>query len=462
MTASGIADSSKNGAGADGGGPAARLPGRLPERVQAAIRSREENSELVIGWAQFAIVVTLGTLYLVAPRPADIPPDAVQPVPWVLGVYFAFAVARLLLAQRRFTPNWFVYLSIVFDMGLLIGLIWSIHIQYQQPPSFYLKAPTLLYVFIFIALRALRFDPRFVLTAGIMAMLGWLALVGYAVLKDFDMDMITRDYVGYLTGNKILLGAEFDKILSIFLVTAILTLALWRARRLLVTAVREGAAADDLKRFFAPETARQITSAEQAIAAGQGEVRQAAILMIDIRGFTGFAATIPADDVMRLLAGYQHHMVPVIQAHGGTIDKFLGDGIMATFGATEPSDTQAADALRATEAVFEAARQWNAFRASAGYDKALTVNAAVASGPVIYGAVGDQSRLEYTVIGDPVNLAAKLEKHNKELGAAGLTTAATLALAREQGFRPAGEPEIVAGCPVAGLDAPIDLAVLAR
>ena len=436
----------------------------LPERVKAAILVREEASERVIGWVQLLIVITLGTLYVVAPRPTDIPDGAVQPVPWVLGVYFVFAVIRLWLAYRRFAPSWFLAGTIVVDMSLLIGLIWSIHVQYQQPPSFYLKAPTLLYVFIFISLRALRFDYRFVLTAGITAMLGWLGLVAYAVVVDYgkDENMVTSNYVAYLTGNKILIGAEVDKILAIFLVTVILTVALRRAHDLLVTAVREGTAADDLKRFFAPETARQITGAEKEIAAGQGEIRQAAILMIDIRGFTTFAATIPADDVIRLLAGYQAHMVPVIQANGGTIDKFLGDGIMATFGATEASETQSADALRAAEAVFDAARAWNRFRASAGYTKTLVVNAAVASGPVVYGAVGDETRLEYTVIGDAVNLAAKLEKHNKEVGAAGLTTAETLELAREQGFQPRNEPEILDSHDVGGTAEPINLAVLER
>ena len=217
------------------------------------------------------------------------------------------------------------------------------------------------------------------LTAGVTAMLGWLGLVAYAVVVDYgkDVDMVTSNYVAYLTGNKILIGAEIDKIVTMLLVTVILTVALRRAHVLLVTAVREGTAAEDLKRFFAPETARQITAAETEIAAGQGETRQAAIMMIDIRGFT-FAATIPADDVIRLLAGYQSHMVPVIQANGGTIDKFLGDGIMATFGATEPSETQAADALRAADAVFEAAQAWNDFRAKEGFTTTMPVNVGVA------------------------------------------------------------------------------------
>ena len=157
----------------------------LPERVKAAILAREEESERLIGWVQLLIVVTLGTLYILAPRPTDIPDGAVQPVPWVLGVYLVVAVIRLWLAYRRFAPSWFLAGTIVVDMSLLIGLIWSIHIQYQQPPSFYLKAPTLLYVFIFISLRALRFDYRFVLTAGVTAMLCWLALPSSALAQSF-------------------------------------------------------------------------------------------------------------------------------------------------------------------------------------------------------------------------------------------------------------------------------------
>ncbi|MEQ8967615.1 MAG: adenylate/guanylate cyclase domain-containing protein [Azospirillaceae bacterium] len=429
----------------------------LPDRVREAIRRQEIGSEVLIGWVQLGIVVTWAVLYSLAPKAEG--GTGWQPVPIALAGYFLFTLIRLSASYRGFTPTWFLNLSIVLDVAILMALIWSFHLQYGQPPSFYLKAPTLLYVFIFIGLRALRFDPRFVLTAGLVAAAGWLVLVGYAVATDMERDMVTRDYVEYLTGNKILLGAEFDKIISILMVTALLTFALARGRRLLLTAVAEGQAAADLKRFFAPQVARAITGAERALAAGEGEARDAAILMVDIRGFTRHAATVPPQAVMRLLAGYQARMVPVIRAEGGVVDKFLGDGIMASFNAADDRDAPAADALRAADAVLAAADAWNAERAAEGAPP-LAVNAAVAAGRVIVGAVGDGDRLEYTVIGDPVNLAAKLEKHNKAESARAMTTAETFESARAQGYVPAGRIEIRRGRAIADTESPVDLVIL--
>ena len=102
-------------------------------------------------------------------------------------------------------------ISVAADVGLLMILNWSLHIQYMQPASFYLKAPIMLYVFIFIALRALRFDPAFIVAAGTMAALGWLCLMLYALFAVPGDAMITRDYVQYVTSNSILVGAEVDK-----------------------------------------------------------------------------------------------------------------------------------------------------------------------------------------------------------------------------------------------------------
>ncbi len=192
---------------------------------------------------------------------------------------------------------------------------------------------------------------------------------------------------------------------------------------------------------------------------GQGEIRQAAILNLDIRGFTPLAHEMPANDVMALLAEYQARMVPVIQRHGGSIDKFMGDGIMATFGAALETESYAADALDAVRGLLEASDAWNVEREGAGKPP-LRVGVGVAVGPVVFGAVGDATRLEYTVIGDAVNLAAKLEKHNKAEGCRALTTVDAPARARTQGYAAPAGLETRKARAVEGVDTPLDLVVL--
>ena len=434
---------------------------RLPERVRAAIQEQGDATERLIGWLQLAVILVFAALYAISPKTAPLG-DAIQPVPWVLGAYFLFTVLRLWLAYRISLPGWFLLVSIVIDMGLLFGLIWSFHIQYMQPASFYLKAPTLLYVFIFIALRALRFEPRFVIAAGIAAALGWLGLVLYVIRVDPGDNMITRDYVAYLTSNTVLLGAEFDKMISILVVALILGAALIRGRRLLVRAVAEGAAAQELSRFFAPEIASRIRGSDQEIAAGTGEAREAAIVNFDMRGFTRFAESHRPDQVMSLLGEYQRLIVPVIQKHGGSIDKFLGDGIMATFGASKPSETYAADALRALEEAIALAKAWQAENEAAGR-AAPRVNGAIASGRIVFGAIGDETRLEYTVIGDAVNLSAKLESFNKLMDSAALCDGATFDLALAQGYDPSAEtPHRAAATQVPGVSHEVEVVVLVR
>ena len=436
--------------------PATR--GRLPERVRRQVTRQQDATERLIGWVQLAVVLVFGVLYWLSPKTFEAH-DTFQPVPYALAAYLGFTLIRLSASYRTHLRDWFLYLSIVIDMALLFVLIWSFHLQYEQPASFYLKAPTLLYVFIFIALRALRFEARFVLAAGLTAAAGWGLLVVYVVTVNPEDPMITRNYVTYMTSNAILLGAEFDKIISILTVTGILAMAIVRARKLLVSSVAESTAASDLSRFFSPEVADKIVSSEE-IGVGAGESRDAAILNLDLRGFTPLAERDPPDAVMRLLAEYQAEMVPIVRKHGGSIDKFLGDGIMATFGASQGTDSYAADALRAVEEIMAAAAAWQA-RVEAEGRPCVPVNAAVAAGRVVFGAVGEKDRLEYTVIGEAVNLSAKLEKHNAALGSRALATRHAYQTARQQGYRPAEPIRELPGERIEGVRQPVDLVRLA-
>ena len=432
----------------------------VPQRVQDDIWRQQDRSEQIISFIQLAIVLIFGALFFIAPQPFE-GEVGFELAPWALGLYLVFTVVRLIASYRVRLPGWFLTISVIADMALLMVLIWSFHVTYRQPPSFYLKAPTLLYVFIFIALRALRFDARYVLLAGGTANIGWAILMTYAAVLDTDGMSVTRDYVRYMTGNAILLGAEFDKIITIAVVTLVLAAAVVRARQSLVAAASEGTAKRDLSRFFDANVARQITSGDSQVVAGEGVYRNAAVLMLDIRGFTAMSNSQSAASLIRLLSDYQAHVVPVIQGQGGSIDKFLGDGVMATFGAAVPNDTYSADALRAVDEVLETMAAWNEERVAAGLTP-VPVNAAVATGELIFGAVGDDRRLEYTVIGEPVNLAAKLEKHAKAERVRALVTDAAYQTALRQGYEPKSSHELRRDRDVAGVDRPVDLVVVAN
>ncbi|WP_208999841.1 adenylate/guanylate cyclase domain-containing protein [Stappia sediminis] len=430
----------------------------IPSRVRAEIALREAAAERLIGWVQLGIVVFFATLYSIAPKAEG--GSGFNFVPIALAAYFLFTVLRLGLSYRMVLPEWYLVTSIVVDIALLCGLIFSFHIQYAQHPAFYLKAPTLMYVFIFISLRALRFDPRFVLTTGAIAIIGWLMLVGYAVVGEMGGMHITRNYVEYLTSNAILIGAELDKTIIILGVTAILSFALYRGRQMLFDSIRDHAAAEDLRRFFAPEVARSITDSDKMPKAGEGKIRNAAILIVDVRSFTSTAETLPPQVVMETLAKYQEAVLPVIQGHNGRIDKFLGDGILATFGAVQRSERYAADALRAAREAVAAVDALNEEFKALGWPGELKVGAAVASGSVTVGVVGAKDRLEFTVIGNPVNLASKLEDANKAQNTRVLTDAETYRVACEQGFD-AKDLSTRRNESVAGLNHTLDLVAIA-
>ena len=147
--------------------------------------------------------------------------------------------------------------------------------------------------------------------------------------------VVTRDYVLYLNSNAVLIGAEIDKVVSILVVTGILWLALHRARTLLVRSIAEGAAAANLAMFFEGAVADRIRSAH-GDALSRGVRRDAAILFINMRGLTVLGRD-GAGRSYRAARGHRSRVVPLIHAEGGPINKILGNGILATFGALSPT-----------------------------------------------------------------------------------------------------------------------------
>ena len=169
---------------------------------------------------------------------------------------------------------------------------------------------------------------------------------------------------------------------------------------------RESTVRSNFERYFAPNVAAEIAQQEGAIRMG-GERRPITVLFSDIRGFTAMAESMGPDAVARLLSEYFTEMVEVIFEHGGTLDKFIGDAIMALWGAPISHEDDADRALRAAVAMQQSIDQLNRQWAAAGGPE-IGVGIGINYGDVFAGNIGSHRRLEYTVLGDAVNVAARL------------------------------------------------------
>ena len=428
----------------------------MPPRAGKELAYQRYRSEVFISLLQIAAIAFFSLLYWLAPDAGTKQGPAIAPIPVALGVYAVLTGLRFVLAWYGRLTGWMLALSIVVDFTTLYTIIWSFHITYAQPASMYLKAPEFAFVFVLIAMRALRFQPIWVVFAGVIAALGWLILLGIA-LWHADKSAITRDYFDYMTSTDILIGAQVGKLIAIAVFTGVLALALYKANRAMREAVVSDIALHDMSHFFDAGVARRIALAEQELKAGQAEQRDATIMFIDLRNFTRYSSTLSPESLIALLNDYQSMLVPIIEEHNGAVDKFLGDGVLVSFGAVETSHNYARDALNAAHAITNASRHWQIQRKQQGFPE-LGLGIGIATGSIIFGVIGYENRLEYTVLGTAVNRAAKLEPLTKQENVAGLCDMTTYNRAREQGYTTA--LNILSDRDVPGFSETQDLAAL--
>jgi adenylate cyclase len=169
---------------------------------------------------------------------------------------------------------------------------------------------------------------------------------------------------------------------------------------------REALVRSNFERYFAPNIAAEIAQQDTVVPLG-GDRRPITILFSDIRGFTSMAESMRPDTIAQILTEYFSEMVEIIFEHGGTLDKFVGDSVMALWGApiAHPGDPDRA--LKAAVAMQHGIRRLNERWVAAGRPE-IGVGIGINYGEVFAGNIGSHRRLEYTVIGDAVNVANRL------------------------------------------------------
>ncbi|MCB9567155.1 MAG: adenylate/guanylate cyclase domain-containing protein [Myxococcales bacterium] len=346
-----------------------------------------------------------------------------DPKSWILiggfliGLGFSFMSLRWgrlgSVSPRR------VYLSVAVDAFLVYvtiasGVIWPhegyIGLLREHEPAI---------VYLAIVASGLRLSEQGAIFGAVIHGLG---LVGLLILDR----ALWGDALRY-TSMEIVFAGAFAVVASI--------IAYWVAHRTR-TLVRQGASAAVLAERARQRLGVYVSEAIADNALGTAELelggatRRAAILFSDLRGFTRYAERLPPERLVEELNAYLKAMVEAIKGEGGVVDKYIGDAVMAVFGLPNERPGEAARAIRAAAAMNAALADHNRERAARGLPP-LAHGIGVHYGPMVAGNIGTPERMQYTVIGDVVNLASRLESATKEEHVDVLISADAVAAAEE-------------------------------
>jgi adenylate cyclase len=216
----------------------------------------------------------------------------------------------------------------------------------------------------------------------------------------------------YLDPRFVDLDAWAVTVFTTLLVSGILSLAVRRSRRLVYEQAAAARARANLARYVGPRLADTLATADEPLGAVRRQ--EVAVLFADIRGFTALAERRSPEEIIRLLRAFHGRMAEAVFAHGGTLDKFIGDGLMATFGTPAPGPSDATDALACARAMLRDLDGWNAERRVRG-EAPIGVGIGLHHGPAVLGDIGGAERFEFAVVGDTVNVASRLERLTREL-----------------------------------------------
>lgn len=331
-----------------------------------------------------------------------------------VAAYGVVAVVALVLAWRRVFHPVLPYAYVTFDVALVSLSVLLISRMLDFPPHMAFAIPASALIFVVLAHASMRFRPALVAYAGTLTIL--LMAIGMALMPapeataPFSLELEDADLLQSLLHSRILP----------FVIVALATLALWATSRrtydMLQTSIDYSRRLGNLSRFFSPRLADRLAR-EAGPELSSGRRQRCAIMFIDIRKFTELAREMDPEQLSRLLAEFRSVVTEVIFEHGGMVDKFIGDAVLAVFGALQPAADDAERAIRCGLKVLAAVDAWSASQTIQRKPR-IRVGIGAHYGEVFVGAVGNERMLEFTVLGDAVNLAERLERLTRTIGGA--------------------------------------------
>ena len=283
---------------------------------------------------------------------------------------------------------------------------------------------TFIYFFVLLATAPLAYSWRTVIAMGTWTAALWAVGVGWVWLQPETHAALAervRAAVGsdvrmfaLIDPTAIHIAARFQEIVVFLIVAVTLAVAVRRSNALLVSHAGIERERTNLARYFSPNVVEQLSKNDEPLK--QVRTENVAVLFADIVGFTAYADGRSPAEVIGTLRRFHERMEREIFRHEGTLDKYLGDGLMATFGTPFPGASDAGNALRCAQTMLGTIDDLNRERRHRG-EPPIRISIGLHYGQVVLGDIG-LNRLEFAVIGTTVNAASRLESLTREFGCA--------------------------------------------
>jgi adenylate cyclase len=384
----------------------------------SALHSERQRTTLTAGVFALMIALLLAVVYLPGAWPAALA-EPVRALFWPFLFLFSGMMVYELVLRLRISrliarsklPNWlFCYANVLLETSVPSVMLLLLTMQMGPWQAMASATPMLYPLFIFMAALYLNFGVC--VFAGVVAALQFLLIAFFYVGDEAPLqglEMLT-DPSAYLVKGALLLATGF--------LAGFFTVALKRQMQQSVAHAQErDHAVAVFGQHVSPEIAQRLL--QQNLDAG-GELREACVMFLDIRDFSKLAADKTPQEVMLYLNTLFGELIDVVNAHRGIVNKFLGDGFMAVFGAPADDEEKVPHALNAALGILDRIEALN----REGRIPPTRVGIGLHSGTLVTGNVGTRERKEYTLIGETVNVAARIEQATRQFDASLLVSEA--------------------------------------
>jgi adenylate cyclase len=393
--------------------------GRIRQQFERALRHEEATGRRL---STGALLIGIGVISLWLLVQVEL--SRVWYYQALLGLFGLLVLANYLVAQSRRDRPWRTYVFQLCFLGLLVAVIILPNPFVESwPIQTRLRFGNFAYVLLFLTPIALTFRPLAMIWAGLCAALAWAIGVAWVAARPESKTWWSAEpqppvgsadaLARFLDPHFVYVEGHLQDIVIVLLMAGVLALVTWRSRRLVLRQIGIARERANLARYFAPTVVDRLAQLDTPL--GATRVQSVAVLFADIVGFTRFAESSEPQTVVATLRAFHGKLERAVFDHGGTLDKFLGDGVMATFGTPNVGPHDVRNALAAALAACAAIGSWNGERAARG-EPQIKVSIGIHYGPVVLGDIGSERRMEFAVLGDVVNVAERLEGLTRRLG----------------------------------------------